>query len=51
MITSARELRLLLIAWVSFKRSPVDPDEESLSDPARSIKFKTPSHFSSVNEL
>ena len=34
--------RLLLMACVSFRRSPLAPDDFSRSLPARSIKFSTP---------
>ena len=50
-MTSARLLRLLLMAWVSFRRSPDAPEDDSLSDPARSMRLRTPSHFSSVSLL
>ena len=50
-ITSAKELKLLLIACVSLRRSPVDPEDDSRSEPARSIKFKVPSNDSSVIEF
>jgi hypothetical protein len=47
-ITSPNELRLLLIACVSLSRSPTEPDKDSLSEPARSIKFKIPDDRSPV---
>jgi len=51
MITSARLDNDLLMACVSLRRSPVAPDWLMRSEPARSIKLSTPSHFSSVRLL
>jgi len=39
------------MAWVSFNLSPVAPDWDNLSEPAKSIRFKVPSHVSSVIEF
>ena len=50
-ITSPKQLKLLLIACVSLSRSPVEPEEDKRSLPARSIKFKIPSLVSSVSVL
>jgi len=50
-MTSLKQLKLLLIACVSFNRSPVAPLCDNLSEPAKSIRFKVPSHVSSVIEL
>jgi len=47
-MTSLKDDRLLLISWVSLNRSPVVLLLESLSLPARSIRFKTPWTFCSV---
>ena len=40
--------RLLLMACVSFRRSPLAPEDFSLSLPARSIRFSTPAHRNSI---
>lgn len=42
MMTVPRLLRLLLMLLVSLRRSPAEPDWESLSEPARSIRFRVP---------
>lgn len=41
-ITLPRLLRLLLMFLVSLNLSPVDPDWERRSDPARSTRFSVP---------
>lgn len=43
--TSPSEDRLLLIEHASFNRSPLAPDRETLSLPAKSTRFNTPSIF------
>lgn len=50
-MTSPRLLKLLLMACVSFKRSPVAPDCVSLSEPAKSTKLSTPVHVSLADLL
>ena len=53
-MTVPRLLRLLLMLLVSLSRSPAEPDWDSLSEPARSIKFKVPArareHYRRHNE-
>lgn len=50
-MTSPRLLKLLLIACVSFKRSPVAPESASLSEPAKSTRLRTPVHVSLADLL
>jgi hypothetical protein len=50
-ITSPKQESDLLIAWVSFNLSPVDPEDDSLSDPARSIRLRVDSLVSCVTLL
>lgn len=50
-ITSPRLLRLLLIYWVSFKRSLVVAESDKRSEPARSMRLMIPSLLSLVFSL
>ena len=47
-MTLLRFERELLIAVVSFIRSPSEPEDLSLSDPARSTRLRLPTHDSLV---
>ena len=47
-MTLLRFERELLIAVVSFIRSPSEPEDLSLSDPARSTRLRLPTHDSFV---
>mmetsp|Transcript_5284 Transcript_5284/g.12875 ORF Transcript_5284/g.12875 Transcript_5284/m.12875 type:complete len:294 (-) Transcript_5284:1860-2741(-) len=50
-ITSPRALRLLLMCWASFSRSPAASDLRTRSLPARSIRFRQACECAPVTEL